>query len=106
MGKAPGARRQAPGARPIPQRLSHATLLTGFDRHSVRSATQKVAYVACSRGREDIEVFVESVADPSKIQNRSGGRGNGFRQCSKRAGRGQRTLSSASADPGHESRSG
>jgi len=30
--------------------------------------------VACSRGREDIEVFVESVADLSQIQNRTGER--------------------------------
>jgi hypothetical protein len=49
-------------------------VITGFDRHSVRSATQKIAYVACSRGREDIEVFVESVADLSQIQNRTGDR--------------------------------
>jgi hypothetical protein len=62
-------------------------VITGFDRHSVRSATQKIAYVAASRGREDIEVFVESIADLSQIQNRSGGR-NGFRQFSRRAGRG------------------
>jgi len=51
-----------------------ATIITGFDRHSVRSATQKIAYVAASRGREDIEVFVESVADLSQIQNRTGDR--------------------------------
>jgi hypothetical protein len=62
---------KAPGAKPIPERLSHATIITGFDSHSVRSATQKIAYVAASRGREDIEVFVDSVADLSPIQNRS-----------------------------------
>lgn len=67
-------RRQAPGARPIPQRLSHATIITGFDRHSVRSATSKIAYVAASRGREDIEAFVESMADLSQVQNRTGDR--------------------------------
>jgi hypothetical protein len=49
-------------------------VITGFDRHSVRSATRKIAYVAASRGREDIEVFVESIADLSQIQNRSGDR--------------------------------
>jgi hypothetical protein len=49
-------------------------VITGFDRHSVRSSSQKIAYVACSRGREDIEVFVESVADLSQIQNRTGDR--------------------------------
>jgi hypothetical protein len=38
------------------------------------AATRKIAYVACSRGREDIEVFVESVADFSQIQNRTGDR--------------------------------
>jgi hypothetical protein len=60
--------------RPIPERLSRAAIITGFDRHSIRSATQKVAYVACSRGREGIEAFVESIADPSQIQNRTGDR--------------------------------
>ena len=30
--------------------------------------------MACSRGRESIEAFVESVADPSQIQNRTGNR--------------------------------
>ena len=30
--------------------------------------------MAASRGREDIEVFVDSVADLSQIQNRSGDR--------------------------------
>ena len=35
---------------------------------------RNIAYVAASRGREDIEVFVESVADRSQIQNRSGDR--------------------------------
>jgi hypothetical protein len=49
-------------------------VITGFDRHSVKSATRKIAYVAASRGREDIEVFVESVAGLSQIQNRSGDR--------------------------------
>jgi hypothetical protein len=49
-------------------------VITGFDRHSVRSATQKIAYGAASRGREDIEVFVESIADLSQIQNRTGDR--------------------------------
>jgi hypothetical protein len=43
--------------------------LTGI---RLRSATQKIAYVAASRGREGIEAFVESVADLSQIQNRSG----------------------------------
>jgi hypothetical protein len=49
-------------------------VITGFDRHSVHSATQKIAYVAASRGREGIEAFVESVADLSQIQNRNGDR--------------------------------
>ena len=47
-------------------------VITGFDRHLVRSATREIAYVACSRGWEDVEVFMESVADLSQIQNRSG----------------------------------
>jgi hypothetical protein len=41
--------------------------ITGFDRHSVRSATQKIAYAAASRGREGIEVFVE----PGSTRRRS-----------------------------------
>jgi hypothetical protein len=49
-------------------------VITGFDRHSVRSATQKIAYMAASRGREDIEVFVEFIADLSQIQNQTGNR--------------------------------
>jgi hypothetical protein len=49
-------------------------VIIGFDRHSVRSATQKVAYVAASRGREGIEAFVEPVADLPQIQNRAGDR--------------------------------
>ena len=34
---------------------------------------EKIAYMAASRGREDIEAFVESVANLSQVQNRSGG---------------------------------
>ena len=49
-------------------------VITGFDRHSVRSATRKIAYVAASRSREDIEVLVESIAELSQIQNRTGDR--------------------------------
>jgi hypothetical protein len=49
-------------------------VITGFDRHFIRSATRKIAYVACSRRREGIEVFAKSIADLSQIQNRTGDR--------------------------------
>jgi hypothetical protein len=65
---------KAPGAKPIPQRLSHATIITGFDRTPSGRPREKIACVACSRGREGIEAFVESVADRSQSQNRSGDR--------------------------------
>ena len=39
----------------------------------VRPATRNV-YVACSRSREDVEAFVESMADLLQIQNRTGDR--------------------------------
>jgi hypothetical protein len=58
--------------RRLTQRLCHATIITGFDRLFSPVGHEKVAYVACSRGREDIELFVESIADLSQIQNRTG----------------------------------
>lgn len=49
-------------------------IITGFDRHSVKAATQDVPYVINSRGREFCEIYVESIADLAQIQNRSGDR--------------------------------
>jgi hypothetical protein len=49
-------------------------IITGFDRHSVKAATKEVPYVINGRGREFCEIYVESIADLSQIQNRSGDR--------------------------------
>lgn len=49
-------------------------VITGFDRHSVKAATRDIPYVLNSRGREDCQIYVESIADLSQIQNRSGDR--------------------------------
>jgi hypothetical protein len=59
---------KAPG--PSPSDYS-SPALTGAPSGRPR---EKIAYVTCSRGREDIEAFVESVADLSQIQNRTGDR--------------------------------
>jgi conjugative relaxase-like TrwC/TraI family protein len=49
-------------------------VLLGFDRHSIRWASQKIAYVMASRGRIDLQLFVENTADLSQIQSRKGDR--------------------------------
>jgi hypothetical protein len=49
-------------------------VLLGFDRASIRWASQKIAYVMASRGRIDLELFVENIADLSQIQARKGDR--------------------------------
>jgi DNA replication protein DnaC len=54
------------------QGSSSRKVVIGFDRSSIRTATQSAAYVACSRGRELCEIHVESISDLSAIQNRSG----------------------------------
>jgi hypothetical protein len=89
-------------------------VITGFDRLSGRSATKKIAYVACSRGREDIEVFVESVADLSQVQNRTGDRkaavemaledGLGDRAEAKRLFRHLQRIRAAKAEPAEPER--
>jgi conjugative relaxase-like TrwC/TraI family protein len=48
--------------------------ILGFDRHSVKHASQKVAYVGASRGVQGVTVFVESIADLSQIEDRAGDR--------------------------------
>ena len=49
-------------------------VITGFDRQSVKAATKEVPYVINGRGREDCQIYVESIADLSQLQNRSGER--------------------------------
>jgi conjugative relaxase-like TrwC/TraI family protein len=46
-------------------------VITGFDRKSVKAATREVPYVINGRGREDCQIYVESIADLSQIQNRN-----------------------------------
>jgi conjugative relaxase-like TrwC/TraI family protein len=46
----------------------------GADRQSIGQLSQKIAYVACSRGKAGVHVFVESKADLSQVQNRTGDR--------------------------------
>ena len=41
-----------------------ARVITRFDRNSVRAATKDIPYVLNSRGREDCQIYVESIADP------------------------------------------
>lgn len=50
------------------------TVLFGLDRHSIRWADQKLAYVAATRGRTQIKVFVENKADLTGLQTRDGTR--------------------------------
>jgi conjugative relaxase-like TrwC/TraI family protein len=43
----------------------------GLDRRSIRAATKEIVNVACTRGRRNIEILVESLADLSQIEHRS-----------------------------------
>ena len=43
----------------------------GMDRQSIRAVSAELATVASTRGREDIEILVESVADLSQIEAKS-----------------------------------
>ena len=54
--------------------MTNFKALFGADRRSIAHISRKVATVACTRGREAIELLVESIADLSQIQNRSGDR--------------------------------
>jgi conjugative relaxase-like TrwC/TraI family protein len=49
-------------------------VLVGMDRHSIRWVCQKLAYVAATRGRAMIRVFVENKADLTQVQARTGER--------------------------------
>jgi conjugative relaxase-like TrwC/TraI family protein len=50
------------------------TVLVGMDRHSIRWVCQKLAYVAATRGRSMIRVFVENKSDLTGLQSRTGDR--------------------------------
>jgi ATP-dependent exoDNAse (exonuclease V) alpha subunit len=50
------------------------TVIFGLDRKSVRWADQKLAYVAGTRGRTRIQIFVENKADLTGLQTRPGDR--------------------------------
>jgi conjugative relaxase-like TrwC/TraI family protein len=47
-------------------------IITGFDRHSVKSVSRDIPYVLNSRGRDDCQIYVESIADLSQTQDRTG----------------------------------
>lgn len=48
--------------------------LVGFSRNELTWATQKVAYVACTRGVSDIRIFVESKEGLVSVEKRKGDR--------------------------------
>jgi conjugative relaxase-like TrwC/TraI family protein len=56
------------------QGVTADTVIFGLDRHSIKWADQKLAYVAGTRGRINIRVFVESKAELIGIEKRSGER--------------------------------
>jgi hypothetical protein len=45
--------------------------LFGLDRRSIKAATPEIVAVACTRGREDIEILVENIADLSQMEHKS-----------------------------------
>ena len=49
-------------------------VLFGLDRNSIRWVDQKIAYVAGTRGKTDIEVYVENKQELTGIQDRTGDR--------------------------------
>jgi conjugative relaxase-like TrwC/TraI family protein len=53
------------------QGATKANNIFGVDRRSIRAVSAEIATVACTRGREDIEILVESIADLSQIENKS-----------------------------------
>ena len=50
------------------------SVIIGFDRHSVRHADRKIAYVAGTRGTEDIKIFCENKLELWDIEKRKGDR--------------------------------
>ncbi len=59
---------------PKVQGVSELAAICGIDRHSVKWVSQKIAYTMLSRGRTNLLVFVESKADLSQVENRTGDR--------------------------------
>jgi biopolymer transport protein ExbB/TolQ len=49
-------------------------VIIGFDRHSVRHADRKIAYVAGTRGTEEIKIFCENKLELWDIEKRKGDR--------------------------------
>jgi phage host-nuclease inhibitor protein Gam len=49
-------------------------VIIGFDRHSIRHADRKIAYVAGTRGTEDIKIFCENKLELWDIEKRKGDR--------------------------------
>lgn len=49
-------------------------MIIGFDRHSVRHADRKIAYVAGTRGTEYIKIFCENKLELWDIEKRKGDR--------------------------------
>jgi hypothetical protein len=50
------------------------SVIIGFDRHSIRHADRKIAYVAGTRGTEDIKIFCENKLELWDIEKRKGDR--------------------------------
>ena len=50
------------------------SVIIGFDRHSVRYADRKIAYVAGTRGTEEIKIFCENKLELWEIEKRKGDR--------------------------------
>ena len=49
-------------------------MIIGFDRHSIQHADRKIAYVAGTRGTEDIKIFCENKLELWDIEKRKGDR--------------------------------
>ena len=52
---------------------SHSVII-GFDRHSIQHADRKIAYIAGTRGTEDIKIFCENKLELWDIEKRKGDR--------------------------------
>jgi hypothetical protein len=50
------------------------SVIIGFDRHSIQHADRKIAYVAGTRGTEDIKIFCENKLELWDIEKRKGDR--------------------------------
>jgi conjugative relaxase-like TrwC/TraI family protein len=50
------------------------SVIIGFDRHSIQHADRKIAYVAGTRGTEDIKIFCENKLELWEMEKRKGDR--------------------------------